>query len=117
MSIDVSIGQPVEDQDALDVTTEPLDASETYTGDWKDVDGYNKLCGMVYADQACTLYIEQSQDGSNADSQSLVKSISASDAVNSAYSVEVVAPYARMRIVNGVAAQGTLRASMNGKVV
>ena len=64
-----------------------------------------------------TLYIEQSQDGVNADSFALVKVINSDDAENSAYKVEVIAPYVRMRYVNSGIVNTVLRASINGKVV
>jgi len=87
-------------------TTTPLAAN----GEWvSSVDSsvYARfICGSVYADQAGTLYVEQSPDSSNWD---VVDSFTVSGGSGVKFSVEKVAPYARVRYVNGSTAQTVFR--------
>jgi len=67
---------------------------------------YTKLYVTVFADQAGTLYIEQSPDGGNWD---VTESISVSANVGVAVVREIAAGYARVRYVNGATAQTVFR--------
>ncbi|GAJ03280.1 unnamed protein product, partial [marine sediment metagenome] len=90
-------------------TTAPLGANGTYIGSSFGIDGYAKIVGISYADRAGAadgLEIQQSPDNENWDYASK-HSPSAGTAL--AFSVEVVAPYARPRYVNAGTAQGTFR--------
>jgi len=98
----------------LDSTTSPLAGGATYTGSSVDVSRYSRLTGIIFADQDCTLYIDHSGDGSNWDYSSEF-SVSASTGL--AFSIEAIAGYVRLRIVNGAAAQSVLRAYLYGRVV
>lgn len=93
-------------QTAGDNTNALLAASASYTGVSLSVEGYARITGTVYSDQAGTLYIEQSPDGTNWDTAT---SLSVSAATATSFSVEVVAPYARLRYVNGATAQTVFR--------
>ena len=87
-------------------TTTPLAAN----GEWvSSVDSsvYTRfICGSVYADQAGTLYVEQSPDNSNWD---VVDTFTVSGGSGVKFSVEKVAPYARVRYVNGSTDQTVFR--------
>ena len=99
----------------LDYTTTALGAGATYTGDSVEVDKYTRLCGTVIADQDGTIYIDQSPDGTNWDYTSSFN-FTANDGL--AFSVEVVCPYARMRVTNTSSSDQTyLRAYLFGKVM
>jgi hypothetical protein len=87
-------------------TTTPLGANGTYTSGSLTVSGYGRIVGTVFADQAGTLYIEQSSDGTNWDAST---SVSVSASTPTSFSVEVVAPTARVRYVNGATAQTAFR--------
>jgi len=99
----------------LDYTTTALGSGSTYTGDSVEVDKYTRLCGTVIADQDGTVYIDQSSDGSNWDYTS---SFDFTAGNGLAFSVEVIAPYGRLRVTNtSGSAQTYLRAYMFGKVI
>jgi hypothetical protein len=87
-------------------TTTPLGANGTYTSGSLTVSGYGRIVGTVFADQAGTLYIEQSSDGTNWDAST---GVSVSAGTPASFSVEVVAPTARVRYVNGATAQTAFR--------
>lgn len=69
-------------------------------------DRADNISGMVFADQAGTVYIEQSADGVNWD-------ISTSYPVTAnngkGFNEPLYGPYVRIRYVNGATAQGTFR--------
>lgn len=94
-------------------TTTALDASASYTSDGEDATSYDRITGTVFADQAGTLYIEQSPDGTNWDDST---SVSVSASAGQSFSVELVSYYVRIRYVNGGTAQGTFRLSAYLKV-
>ncbi len=100
------------DMPLLDSAVVPLTNHETYVGQPKSCHAFLKIIGTVYADQPCTLYIEQSQDGSNWD-YSVSFALSANS--GSMYEVTVAAPYCRLKIVNGPRGQTVLRAYMRGR--
>jgi len=87
-------------------STTPLPANGTYTSSDHLVNGWGKIVGTVYADQAGTLYIEQGADGTNYDS---VSSFSVGAGQSFGFMVDVVAPHVRVRYVNGATAQSAFR--------
>ena len=104
----------VNDQAALDSTTTPLGSNGTYktsgqvaaNGEFVRVNGYSRVVGTVFADQAGTLNIDWSSDGQNVD---YTDTVAVSASTKTKFSLEVVAPYASVRYVNGASAQGTFR--------
>lgn len=96
---------------SVDSIVVPLAANGTYTTAASvDVSGMRRIFGTVISDQAGTLYVQQSSDNANWDVQSSF-TVAANDAVGSGtgYSVEVVAPYARLYYTNGATAQTVFR--------
>lgn len=91
----------------IDGTTTPLGAAATYETATSFVCGGNaRITGTVFADQAGTLYVDQSSDGTNFDTTT---SVSVTASTGAPFSVEVVAPYGRLRYVNGATAQTVFR--------
>jgi len=91
----------------LDSTTDNLNASATYTSSQFTVDAYARIIGTLLMTQNGTLYVDQSSDGTNYD---FVESTSYTANDTLGFSVEVVAPYARVRLTNtGGSATTTLR--------
>jgi len=87
-------------------TSTPLGGNATYTSPVFPTAAFSYLSGSVFADQAGTIYIEQSGDGTHWD-LSTNYAVSASD--GSGFKEEVILPWGRIRFVNGAAAQGTFR--------
>ena len=86
-------------------TDTPLDANEeivlSLSGGRED-----NVVGIVFADQAGTLFIEQSMDNEHWD-LSTEFAVTASD--GKGFSESVIAPYVRVRYVNGGVAQAEFR--------
>ena len=88
-------------------TTTALGASATYTGNTLNLGSnpyYSKVRFLVFADQAGTLYLDQSRDGSTWRTTN-AQAVSA----NTSYTLEynISAQYIRVRYVNGATAQGS----------
>lgn len=64
------------------------------------------VVGMVFADQAGTLHIEQSMDGTNWDIDTSY-TIAAND--GKGFKEDIFAPYVRVRFVNGATPQTAFR--------
>lgn len=64
------------------------------------------VVGMVFSDQAGNIFIEQSMDGTNWD-ESTTYAIAAND--GKAFKEDLIAPFVRVRYVNGATPQGTFR--------
>jgi len=90
----------------IDYTTTPLPANASWVSAVDPGPNTGRIVGSVYADQAGTLYVEQSPDGANWD---VVDSFSVSAGSGLGFSVEKVCPYARVRYVNGATAQAVFR--------
>lgn len=112
--------------DSDNSSTSTLNAGLTFTGTWKDVSIYPSVVVAVKTDQAGTLYIEFSPDGTNADS-SLSYSVAA--ATNEVHRITVTRKYFRTRFTNTSAsnqtyfrlqamlgAQQTLTSSLNNSI-
>lgn len=87
-------------------TKSALTASNSWTSGTQNLGHADTLTGTVFADQAGTLYIEQSYDGTNWD-VSTSYAITASD--GKGFSEDVIAPFIRVRYVNGGTDQGAFR--------
>lgn len=83
-----------------------LGANGTWTSDVKITDRADNISGAVFADQAGTIYIEQSGDGTNWDISSSYP-VTANN--GSGFTENLLLPYVRLRYVNGGTAQGTFR--------
>ncbi len=100
--------------DYLSESTTALAASATYTGAWLDTStlGYARVFALAAADQAGTLYVDFSEDGTNV-SISVSASIAApaSPLVAGYFADEadietaLIGRYVRVRVVNGSTAQ------------
>lgn len=97
------------------LTHTPLAAGATYPQPWQDAQSLavNYVAGSVYADQAGTLYIDFSDDGSNVygtSATTLAFTPATPGTPNGQalpYAVEIPTRYFRFRYVNGTTAQGT----------
>jgi len=87
-------------------TETPLAANDSVDSGAISTQGYGKIVGTVYADVDGTLYVEQGNNGSNWD---VVDSFTLTAGEGFGFSVEIVAPYVRIRYVNGASAQTTFR--------
>jgi hypothetical protein len=87
-------------------TTTPLAANGVYTSAVMVTDRADNISGMVFADQAGTILIEQSADGSNWD-LSTDYPVVAND--GKGFSEALYGPYVRVRYINGATAQGAFR--------
>ena len=87
-------------------TTTALNSGQTVTLGPFQTDRGQNITGTVFADQAGTLYIEQSFDGTNWDKST---SISVSASAGQGFTEAIIAPIARVRYVNGGTNQGTFR--------
>jgi len=90
----------------IDYTVTPLGANASWISNVDDDPATGRVTGSVYADQAGTLYVEQSPDGTNWD---VVDSFSVSAGSGFGFTVEKVCPYVRVRYVNGTTSQTTFR--------
>lgn len=86
-------------------TTEPLGAAEEATLDML-AGREDYVVGMVYADQAGDIYIEQSMDNEHWDI-STTYAVAADD--GKGFKEDVFAPYVRVRYVNGATPQTEFR--------
>jgi len=90
----------------VDYTTAPLAANSTWISKVDNDYATGRIVGTVFADQSGTLYVEQSPDGNNWD---VVDSFPVSANAGLGFTVEKVAPYVRVRYVNGATTQTTFR--------
>jgi len=105
-AVNVPISHAVRPRELVASFTTPLAANASRATTAIDMLNYTKLYVTVFADQAGTLYIEQSPDGGNWD---VTESISVSANVGVAVVREIAAGYARVRYVNGATAQTVFR--------
>jgi len=90
-------------------TTTPLGANEVYTSASVDARRAGRITGLIYSDQSSAIdgvKVQQSIDGSNWDYESTFTLTGGSGL---AFSVELVAAYARIRYENGATAQAEFR--------
>ncbi len=91
-----------------------LNAGLSYTSDVFDVSYFKYITGTVFADQNGTLHIEQSPDGTNFDGPAMVSYFASQP---TKFKLETVAPFARVRFVNGPVDQTVFRLYFFGKLV
>lgn len=87
-------------------STTLLGNAEVFTSSQTSSGTYDTVTGTVYASHAGTLNVEQSSDGTNWDKND---STSVSATTGTSFSVAIVAPYWRLRYVNGATPQTTFR--------
>ncbi len=94
------------DSGLVDVTLIPLAANGTYTSSALNPTFHTYARALAFADQAGTVYIEQSSDGVNWDLSETVAVVA-----NTATRLEktIVGAYVRFKYVNGAVAQTVLR--------
>lgn len=104
---------PSNTRDTDNEQTSPLGASATFLGDWTRIDGYQSVQILYAATTALTsVAVEWSNDGVNQISGLLGSSAVTTRVVqgyNVAYQVysgDLIAPYYRLRVVNGATPQG-----------
>jgi hypothetical protein len=103
---DVAVKHNSINKTLLGSSTTALAANASVTLGPADALSYKYINISVFADQAGTLYIDQSPDNTNWD---ITQSISVSAGVGQAISQEIAARYVRVRYVNGATAQTTFR--------
>lgn len=87
-------------------TTAPLSANGSWTSDTIATGGNSFVVGSVFADQAGTIYIEQSVNGTNWDI-STSYDVAAND--GKGFKEDVILDYVRVRYANGPVAQTAFR--------
>lgn len=88
-------------------STTPLPAGNTYTSRWNLSDIFANITGAVTADQAGSLFIDQSGDGTTAD---ITQTIAVTANTVATFNVTLLLPYYRVRMTNTAgSAQTTLR--------
>lgn len=85
----------------------PLPAGQTYTSRWVLADMFEAITGSCLTDQVGTLFVEQSGDGTVADTST---SVAITANTGASYNVPIVLPFVRLRMNNSAAsAQTSLR--------
>ena len=92
-----------------DLTTTVLAANATYTGATLDGIQFRRITGFVNADQAGTLYISHSYDGSSWFSDS-AQSVAVAAGSTKVFDVVIAARYVRLVYTNGATAQTNFKA-------
>ncbi|MEM3982560.1 MAG: hypothetical protein QXM71_07580 [Thermofilum sp.] len=105
-AINVPINIVLKQREQVAYTTTALGAGASWSSGSIDMLNYSKLYVTVFADQAGTLYIDQSPDASNWD---VTESISVSANVGMAVVREIAGRYCMVRYVNGSTAQTVFR--------
>lgn len=100
----VDIGKNI--QTVSTSTTANLAGSATFTGTLFSTGGNARITGTIFADVAGTLYVDQSSDGTNYD---ITTTVAVSAGIGTSFSVEVFAPNARIRYINGATIQSVFR--------
>lgn len=77
-----------------------VDGSGTFTSDTIPVNPFSKVVGTCLFNENGTLYIDQSPDGTNFD---YTTTFATTGATTTAFAVEIVAPFIRVRWANGTA--------------
>lgn len=90
-----------------------LDASATYNGAFRDVSTYANLAVGCVSDAGCELFLEQSIDGVTVTSSDKLTVVA--DTLNSGLVKDIIAPYARITVVNDTVAQTACTAYLCGK--
>jgi len=96
--------------------TTPLSANASYVSGWFVSDRYGKIAATIYSDQPGTLYVEQTNatDGSVVDADEEIPYVAEE---KRGVLIEVVAPYTRVRYLNGSSDQTVFRLFVRGRVI
>lgn len=84
-------------------TTTPLNAGNTYTGTW-ELNPKTAVAIYLYTDQAGTLYVDFSKDGSNVDA---TLDFAFDATTNEVHNIKALRPFYRIRITNTSASNQT----------
>lgn len=87
-------------------SNQSLGANATWTSGTKLTDRADSIVGSVFADQAGTLYVDQSFDNTNWD---ISESTAVAAGAGTKFKHDLIAPHIRLRYVNGATAQGAFR--------
>jgi hypothetical protein len=87
-------------------TNTPLSGNAVYLSPTMQTDRADYISGTAFADQAGTLYVEQSPNGSDWD---LSTSYAILANTGKGFNEYLYAPYVRLRFVNGASAQSVFR--------
>ena len=87
-------------------TATPILATETWTGTWFDVQGFNSISILADTDVAGTLYADFSTNGTDVDRH--IQLSSSSTVVSGIHNLIPVAKYFRVLVVNGTSNQTTM---------
>jgi len=74
--------------------------NNAYNTDWIATGVFNKFIGTLFCNRNCTIYLEQSIDGENEDAQTT--QAYTGGAYDGMFSLELTAPYVRLRVVAAV---------------
>ena len=102
--VSVANGQPF--VSTVNSSTATLLAGATFTGTWEEAYLYPSVVMACKSDQAGTLYIDFSPDGTNSDS---TLSFTVAADINEVHRITVTRKYYRVRYTNGVVNQGYFR--------
>jgi len=86
--------------------------NQEYQGEWKEVDQFSHLLSTINTSGNAYAYVDQSADGVNTD---YTTTITVTAATAKADSIEVLLPYARLRVRTNAADQTTMRAYLFGR--
>ncbi len=103
---EVYVSTPNEYSDICAQTSTPLAANASWVSRAWDTQGWGLVIATVYSDQPGTLYVEFSQDGTNWDAE---ENFAYTGGTRLGVLVDVVAPYCRIRYVNGATGQTVFR--------
>lgn len=104
-------------------TTTALGSGSTYTSDIEYVGGYTHICGLVYSDQSSAtdgLSIDQAASEADMTAGYYTRStytMVGADVDDNAFSVQLVAPFVRIRYTNGASAQSVFRLLATARIV
>ena len=91
---------------------ETITLNQEYQGEWKEVDQFSHLLSTINTSGNAYAYVDQSADGVNTD---YTTTITVTAATAKADSIEVLLPYARLRVRTNAADQTTMRAYLFGR--
>lgn len=97
-----------------DTPGETITLNQEWQGEWKEADQFAHLLSVINCSGNAYVYIDQSGDKDNAD---YTTTITVTGGTAKADSIEVVLPYARLRVRTNAADQTTMRAYLSGRRV
>jgi hypothetical protein len=97
-----------------DVAANTTVCKQTAYTPWRDISTFAKLCTAATTTGDCTIYVQQSQDGSTVDASTTVAVTGGTPASSE---VAVLCRYGRLRVINATADQTSVRIVFNGRTV